>query len=284
MPHSNKSPLISCQDLQALQQNNPNCLVFDVSFDLFQPAAGFAQYQECHIAGSHYVNLDQHLSVHNAQQECASGGRHPLPTPQAFAQTLRQLGVNQDSVVVVYDRNGLNYCGRLWWMLKWVGHTDVYILDGGLQAWQQAGLSTENTSPSALPIGNFQLQESGVSLCTAQQVFDNLGQSTQVILDSRAGPRFRGEVEPLDPQAGHIPGAFQRTFNENLSSEIYLEERLLNIAKELENRLKKSKIAGKTITLKIKYSDFTVQTRSKTMPYFITDKAIIAEVAKELFF
>ena len=229
MPHSNKSPLISCQDLQALQQNNPNCLVFDVSFDLFQPAAGFAQYQECHIAGSHYVNLDQHLSVHNSQQACASGGRHPLPKPEDFALTLRQLGVNQDSIVVVYDRNGLNYCGRLWWMLKWVGHTDVYILDGGLQAWQQAGLSTENTSPSALPIGNFQLQESGVSLCTAQQVFDNLGQSTQVILDSRAGPRFRGEVEPLDPQAGHIPGAFQRTFNENLNA-----QGLFKTAKQLE--------------------------------------------------
>lgn len=210
--------LVSCQDLQTLQKTNPNCLVFDVSFDLFQPQAGFQQYQECHIAGAFYVNLDQHLSVHNAQQECASGGRHPLPTPQAFAQTLRQLGVNQDSVVVVYDRNGLNYCGRLWWMLKWLGHQQVYILDGGLQAWQQAGFSTENTLPQPPQAGNFQAQQSSVGLTSAKQVLAQLGQTTQVILDSRAGPRFRGEVEPLDPQAGHIPGAYQRTFNENLNA------------------------------------------------------------------
>ena len=219
MPNPHVEFLISCQDLLSLQKTNPNCLIFDVSFDLFQPQAGMQQYQESHITGSFYVHLDEHLSVHNVQQECASGGRHPLPTREAFAQTLRQLGVNQDSVVVVYDRNGLNYCGRLWWMMKWLGHANVYILDGGLQAWQQAGFSTSNTATPPIPAGNFQVQTSLVGLRSAEQVLAQLGQPTQVVLDSRAGPRFRGEVEPLDPQAGHIPGAFQRTFNENLNAQ-----------------------------------------------------------------
>lgn len=211
--------LLSVEELSQLQKQQRNCLILDVSFDLFQPSLGYEQYLDCHIKGAHYVHLDQHLAAHQEHQEKVSGGRHPLPRPEDFAVTLRQLGVQQDSVVVVYDRNGLNYCGRLWWMMKWLGHEQVYLLDGGLQAWQQAGLATESGAPLPVLPGNFQIQKSLVTLCTAEQVRAQLGQVSQVILDSRAAPRFRGEVEPLDPQAGHIPGAFQRGFNENLDAQ-----------------------------------------------------------------
>jgi thiosulfate/3-mercaptopyruvate sulfurtransferase len=129
--------LITAAELQALQASGAPLLLFDCSFDLAQPEAGTQQYRTAHIPGAHYAHLDRDLSA-APQQPRASGGRHPLPLREVFADWLARHGLRRDMQVVVYDRNGANYCGRLWWMLKWLGHEAVAVLDGGLQAWQAA--------------------------------------------------------------------------------------------------------------------------------------------------
>ena len=117
-------------------------MVFDCTFDLMKPELGQQQFDEAHIPGAMYVNLDKHLSSKN-DLAAASGGRHPLPSRETFAAWLGSIGFTNAHQAIVYDRNGVNYCGRLWWMLKWVGHEAVAVLDGGLQAWQAAGESVE---------------------------------------------------------------------------------------------------------------------------------------------
>ena len=142
--------LITPAQLQALQQNAPgSVMVFDCTFELTQPLAGEALYDEVHIGGAIYANLDKNLSApHDGAGRvvaAASGGRHPLPTRETFATWLSQVGFRNDMQAVVYDRNGVNYAGRLWWMLKWVGHDAVAVLDGGLQAWQAMDRDAEYT-------------------------------------------------------------------------------------------------------------------------------------------
>jgi thiosulfate/3-mercaptopyruvate sulfurtransferase len=120
---------------------------------------------------------------------------------------------------VVYDRNGANYCGRLWWMLKWAGHEAVAVLDGGLQAWQAAGGAVTAGQEAERAPAIFALKETRARLLDAQAVAANLGRPAQTLLDARATPRFKGEVEPLDPVAGHIPGALNRPFGQNLGAD-----------------------------------------------------------------
>ena len=120
---------------------------------------------------------------------------------------------------VVYDRNGCNYCGRLWWMLKWAGHDAVAVLDGGLQAWTAAGGAVLAGAEPARTPANFTLETPLRRLTSAAEVLAALGQDGQTVLDARAAPRYRGEVEPLDPVAGHIPGALNRPFTENIAAD-----------------------------------------------------------------
>ena len=210
--------LISVDQLQALQTSGKPLLVFDCTFDLMNPPAGHAQYTEQHIAGAYHADLDQHLATHEADQR-VNGGRHPLPQREIFAAWLRSVGVNHDTQVVVYDRNGLNYCGRLWWMLKWCGHDAVAVLDGGLQAWTAAGGAVSTGEEAARAPGNFALRDPLVKLLDTATVSAHLNDGTQTIVDARGAPRYRGEVEPLDPVAGHIPGALNRPFNTNLNTQ-----------------------------------------------------------------
>ena len=212
------STLITAAQLQTLQNSGAPLLVFDCTFDLMNPTAGHAQYAEQHIAGALHADLDQHLATHDATQR-VNGGRHPLPKRELFAAWLQSVGVNHDTQVVVYDRNGMNYCGRLWWMLKWCGHEAVAVLDGGLQAWVAAGGSLATGEEAAHPTGNFALHEPLVKLVETANVAAHLDDGTQTIIDARGAPRYRGEVEPLDPVAGHIPGALNRPFNTNLNSD-----------------------------------------------------------------
>jgi thiosulfate/3-mercaptopyruvate sulfurtransferase len=212
------STLITAAQLQTLQNSGAPLLVFDCTFDLMNPTAGHAQYAEQHIAGALHADLDQHLATHDATQR-VNGGRHPLPKRELFAAWLQSVGVNQDTQVVVYDRNGMNYCGRLWWMIKWCGHEAVAVLDGGLQAWVAAGGSLATGEEAAHPTGNFALHEPLVKLVETANVAAHFDDGTQTIIDARGAPRYRGEVEPLDPVAGHIPGALNRPFNTNLNSD-----------------------------------------------------------------
>jgi thiosulfate/3-mercaptopyruvate sulfurtransferase len=210
--------LISVAQLQALQTNGTPLLVFDCTFDLMNPPAGHAQYVDQHIAGAQHADLDQHLATHEACKG-VNGGRHPLPQREVFAAWLQSVGVNTNTQVVVYDRNGLNYCGRLWWMLKWCGHEAVAVLDGGFQAWVAAGGAVESGTNSVQVAGNFALSEPLLKLVHTTTVAQHLKDGTQTIVDARGAPRFRGEVEPLDPVAGHIPSALNRPFNTNLNAD-----------------------------------------------------------------
>jgi len=215
--------LLSVAQLQALQQSGAPLKVFDCSFELSQSAAGDAQYAQAHIAGALRADLDHHLSIHGAA-DAASGGRHPLPARAAFAAWVGLVGLRPDMQAVVYDRQGVNYCGRLWWMLKWLGHEAVAVLDGGFAAWQAAGGAVE-AGPNPLQgtssnvASNYPLGQKGHVLVATQTVVKNLGKPGQTILDARGVARFRGEVEPLDPVAGHIPGALNRVFSANLDEQ-----------------------------------------------------------------
>jgi thiosulfate/3-mercaptopyruvate sulfurtransferase len=210
--------LISVAQLQALQTNGVPLAVFDCTFDLMNPATGHAQYVEQHIAGAQHADLDKHLATHDASLR-VNAGRHPLPQREVFAAWLQHVGVNPTTQVVVYDRNGMNYCGRLWWMLKWCGHDAVAVLDGGLQAWVAAGGALASGEEKAQAAGNFALGEPLLRLVDTATVAAQLNQGTQTLVDARGAPRYRGEVEPLDPVAGHIPGALNRPFNTNLNAQ-----------------------------------------------------------------
>ncbi|OJX28819.1 MAG: sulfurtransferase [Burkholderiales bacterium 68-12] len=206
--------LISAPELLALRQRGTPCMVFDCSFDLADPGAGAAQYLAGHIPGAVYAHLDQALSARPGAAR-ASGGRHPLPTREAFAAWLAGQGFAHGVQAVVYDRNGGAFCARLWWMLQWLGHEAVAVLDGGLQAWTQAGGALEEGAAAPRPPGDFTPGPALRTLADSAQVLQHLGSAQQTIVDARAAPRFRGEVEPLDPVAGHIPGALNRPFTDN---------------------------------------------------------------------
>jgi len=212
--------IIQAAELAQLLSTNAQVGVFDCSFDLANPSAGPTQFQEAHLPGARYVHLDHDLSAHGgsvAKGTAASGGRHPLPTREHFGQWMQAQGLTPEVQVVVYDRQGVNYCGRLWWMLKWAGHEKVAVLDGGLQAWQAFGGHLE-TGPDASPRSpsHYPLPVPAAHHIALSQVLANLNSSTeQTILDARGAARYRGEVEPLDPIAGHIPGAINRPFTDN---------------------------------------------------------------------
>jgi thiosulfate/3-mercaptopyruvate sulfurtransferase len=219
--------LITADQLAALQQAKARLMVFDCSFDLMDPAAGEKRYREAHIPGAVYAHLDQALSDKGTPDAsgrsqphpgAASGGRHPLPSREKFAMWLSSVGFANDMQAVVYDRNGANYCGRLWWMLKWAGHDAVAVLDGGLQAWQAAGGTVSAGTEASHFQSNFELRPPLRRLASTQDVERGLD-GAQTLIDARATPRYRGELEPLDPVAGHIPGALNRPFGQNLTPE-----------------------------------------------------------------
>lgn len=208
--------LISAQQLRALQASSQDWLLFDCSFDLMNPTAGGAQFLDAHLPGARRADLDQHLSGHDPAHN-ASGGRHPLPDRGQFAAWLRQQGLNPGTQVVVYDRQGVNYCGRLWWMLKWCGFEAVAVLDGGLAAWQALGGElVSGPAPEPAQPGCFELGAPLVDTWQTNEIAAQLGHPTMTLIDARATPRFRGETETIDPVAGHIPGALNRPFSQNI--------------------------------------------------------------------
>lgn len=219
--------LISAPELRALAASGAPLMVFDCSFDLAQPGAGAQHYLQAHIPGAVHADLDRTLSaLHGAPgahgtitatqaDTPASGGRHPLPSREKLATWLRSVGFTNAMQAVVYDRNGSAFCGRLWWMLQWLGHAQVAVLDGGWQAWVTDGGAVAQGPETSHFASDFALRPSLRRLATAQDVLAALDQPGQTLIDARAAPRYRGEVEPLDPVAGHIPGALNRPFTDN---------------------------------------------------------------------
>jgi thiosulfate/3-mercaptopyruvate sulfurtransferase len=210
--------LITTPQLMALQQSGQPLMVFDCSFELMKPEQGQQQYLRAHIPGAQRADLDQHLSAPDAAS-AINGGRHPLPTREAFAAWLASLGFTSDMQAVVYDRQNASYCGRLWWMLKWLGHEAVAVLDGGLPDWEVADGALASGPEAPRSASNFAPGPEKATLAHTGQVLQQLGRPGQTLLDARAAPRFRGEVEPLDPVAGHIPGALNRPFSLNVDAD-----------------------------------------------------------------
>jgi thiosulfate/3-mercaptopyruvate sulfurtransferase len=209
--------LISAAQLQTLQQQVTPLAVVDCSFDLMKPELADGLFEAEHIAGAVQAHLDRDLSTHEG--DAVNGGRHPLPPRERVAAWLGSLGIGNSTQVVVYDRNAGNYCGRLWWMLKWLGHDAVAMLDGGLQGWKAAGGAVTSGLATRPAAASFEVRPALRELVFTDQVVADLGRPTQTVVDARGTPRYRGEVEPLDPIAGHIPGALNRPFTDNFTPE-----------------------------------------------------------------
>jgi thiosulfate/3-mercaptopyruvate sulfurtransferase len=209
--------LISAADLAA-HVSDPNWIVIDCRHDLTNADAGRAAYAAGHIPGAQFAHLDTDLSDKKPGPNGEFCGRHPLPEPDAFIETLRRWGINDDSQVIAYDAQGGMFAARLWWMLRWAGHEAVAVLDGGLQAWQSLGmpLSTEH---APRPRGNVNRKPSIVATVNVDDVVGNLSTQSRTVIDARAPDRFRGENETLDPVGGHIPGAKNRFFKDNLQAD-----------------------------------------------------------------
>lgn len=193
----------------------PDLMILDCRFALDDPAYGQRSYDEGHIAGAQFADLERDLSGPISQ---GVTGRHPLPQPAELLKRLQQWGLNNASEVVLYDDGPGAFAARAWWLLAWLGKREgVYLLDGGLKAWREAGLQLTRIQLSATP-GDFQGQADVSLLVSAKQLQQRLNSPDLTLLDARALPRFRGEVEPLDPVAGHIPGAQCAAFTDNLDS------------------------------------------------------------------
>lgn len=210
-PHA---PLISASALHARLSRGEPCTLLDCRFNLADARAGQAAFERAHIPGAVYAHLDVDLSGPQTGQN----GRHPLPTRDAFAQTLARWGVQPGHPVVCYDAQGGMFAARAWWMLHWAGHAEVQVLDGGWAAWQALG--TEATPPHApADAPDPDLAPPRAEVVTTADVLANLNASAPfTLLDARAPDRFRGENETLDPVGGHIPGALNRFFQHNLQA------------------------------------------------------------------
>ncbi|MGE1174436.1 sulfurtransferase [Pseudomonas sp. BW7P1] len=207
--------LISPTTLEA-RKERPGLVILDCRFALEDPDYGQRSYAEGHIAGASFADLERDLSGPVTK---GVTGRHPLPEPAALIERLQSFGINNDSDVVLYDDGPGAYAARAWWLLAWLGKRDgVFILDGGLKAWHAAGLPL-SLDPPATVRGNFGGHPDKKLLLDAEQLQQRLGQPGLTLLDARALPRFKGEVEPIDPIAGHIPGAQCAAFTDNLGSD-----------------------------------------------------------------
>jgi thiosulfate/3-mercaptopyruvate sulfurtransferase len=213
-PASPLSPLI---DVPALQQRLASAtppLLLDCGFDLADPEAGRRAHAAGHLPGAVYVHLDEDL----AGPRNGHNGRHPLPTRAAWARTLARLGVVPGRPVVAYDDQGGPYAARAWWMLRWAGHGAVAVLDGGRAAWLAAGGALEMGMAAPAPAAPYPVAaQAAMPAIDTPALQQHL--ATLALLDARAPERFRGEVEPLDPVAGHIPGAINRFFKLNLAAD-----------------------------------------------------------------
>ncbi|MFC8449953.1 sulfurtransferase [Kitasatospora sp. NPDC057223] len=206
------SPLISVAELEtALASSRPPALL-DIRWQLGGPP-GAADYAAGHLPGAYFLELDRELS---APPRADAGGRHPLPDPEALGEALRRAGVSADRPVVVYDAATAMAAARAWWLLRWAGHRDVRVLDGGLAAWQEAGLPVTAELP---PAGEGDFKPVPGQLPTLDADGAAALARTGLLLDARAGERYRGEVEPIDPRAGHIPGAVSAPTVENVGSD-----------------------------------------------------------------
>lgn len=189
-------------------------VVLDVRHDLAEPAAGRRAWAESHIQGAGFASIDEDLSG----AKNGNNGRHPLPGRAALTERFRDWGIGPETQIVAYDAQGGQFAARLWWLARWLGHEKVAVLDGGWQAWLAADGATSTEPPDRLR-GSFAAGASLTQLVAADEVLATLGDASRLIVDARAPERFEGRVEPLDPVAGHIPGAVNRFWSLNLAAD-----------------------------------------------------------------
>lgn len=206
------SPLISAAEL-AGHLHDPGWRIVDCRFDLRQPEAGAAAYREAHIPGALYAHLERDLSGPVTRDS----GRHPLPDPQHLGTTFSAWGIGPETQVVCYDAQANAYAGRLWWLLRWLGHERVTVLDGGLQAWAAAAQPLDTAIPEVVP-AVFQGTPRADMVATAGELATQIARGTHCLIDARTPERFAGEKEPIDPVAGHIPGARNLPYQSNLDA------------------------------------------------------------------
>ena len=191
-------------------------VILDCRFALEDTDYGQRSYANGHIAGARFADLDKDLSGEVVKQVT---GRHPLPNPERLVERLQAWGVNADSEIVLYDDGPGAFAAHAWWLLAWLGKREgVYLLDGGLKAWHAAGLPLSLDAP-AHERGAFAGTPDEAAVVSAQAILERLSTTEQTLIDARAPARFRGEVEPIDPVAGHIPGARCAVFTDNLGAD-----------------------------------------------------------------
>jgi thiosulfate/3-mercaptopyruvate sulfurtransferase len=201
-------------DWLAGRLDDPAVVVVDCRFELADPAAGRAAYAEAHIPGAAYLDLERDLSGPKG----AHGGRHPLPSIEEVSRTLGGIGIDDAVTVVAYDVPQTGIAPRLWWLLRYLGHDRVYVLNGGWPAWRAAGLPvTREAAPRRTP-RRFVAHPRPDFIVPVDRVRRVAAEGGARLVDSRAPERYRGEIEPLDPVAGHIPGAVNVPWNENLDA------------------------------------------------------------------
>lgn len=206
--------LISAQEL-SLHLPDPNWAIIDCRFSLDDVERGRRDYLSSHIPGAVYAHLDDDLSGNKIPGET---GRHPLPEIPAFAERLSSWGIDSGTQVVVYDDLTGSVASRLWWMLSWLGHPNVALLNGGWASWLQSGMPIRSGTESRSRKSFVPRQIHGAQV-TAEQVQQYRNDPAYVVLDARGAARFRGEGESIDPVAGHIPGAVSAPFEENVSAD-----------------------------------------------------------------
>jgi thiosulfate/3-mercaptopyruvate sulfurtransferase len=206
-------PYTTLISVAELRHDLTNFLVIDCRFSLANTHLGEQQYQQGHIPGARYAHLDQHLS----SPITPTSGRHPLPNFDQLIAQIKAWGINNHSQVIAYDDANGAYASRLWWLLRTLGHTEVAVLEGGIQAWLAAGLALESGFPESQN-GNFEGRLDRQAWWDIDELQQHLTAKDGVLIDARAKERFDGISEPIDPVAGHIPGSVNRFIGDNLDS------------------------------------------------------------------
>ena len=181
-------------------------VILDCRYDLADTDAGATAFLEEHIPGAHYASLHRDLSAPCDRY----GGRHPFPTQQQFSDFARARGISAETQVVVYDAQRFAFAARAWWLLRHFGHTKVAVLNGGFNAWKTAGLATESGEPQPPAAGSFKANATANALLAYEDIYPHLDNPPWQLVDARESKRFLGNEEPIDPIAGHIPGAINK--------------------------------------------------------------------------
>lgn len=208
-----------------------NLVILDARWDLNDPTKGFKEYKQSHIKGAQFVSLEDmmtgELGVH--------GGRHPLPNLSKFVEDMKSLGINDNSIVVIYDNGDLATAGRLWWLLKYIGKSDVFVLEGGIKHWIYNNLEVTNEVVKPKKSNSLSLNINHSIEADMNYVKSAINSKDIAIVDSRAPERYMGEVEPIDKIAGHIPSALNYPWtNLVIDGEIMTMDNLKNYFKKLE--------------------------------------------------